>query len=506
MKRFTAREVSCRKPPDVDVHQHLWPPEFVDALRSRSRGAPAGRLDAAPGRRAAVRRRPGRPRRRSRARGLDPDVGRIVLGLSSPLGIEDLPPDDAGPLLLAWHKGSCAAGAVRCLGRGQPRRARPGRLAGHARRGVRRPAGAGDLAGHAGRVEAVAELLRVVRAGRPAGLRPPGPGDHAAPPAHSGLVGARRRLCRAAAGRLVGLASGRPQPAARSCASASSPAPAWRRCTTSDPAARGGPALLADPDTFVDTSSYGRVGLDSLVRVLGVDALVLGSDRPYAVPTDPGLGRAATHAVRVANPRRLLQGGRAVTASLTRRRPRRLRCADAALAALPDRDLDRARAARAGAVARGRAAAGGARTSSFSDDQRHYVQLHRDPHIDVWLLCWTPAQRHRLARPRHLVRRRRGRRGSLMEQVLAVGAPSVADRGARRASPTASGRTTSTGSPAVDAGSVSVHAYSPPLWRMGQYTVSGTGAAAPHLGVVRRRAAPDEPNRAEYPVRVISRS
>jgi hypothetical protein len=52
------------------------------------------------------------------------------------------------------------------------------------------------------------------------------------------------------------------------------------------------------------------VGLDSLVRVLGVDALVLGSDRPYTEPTDPGLGAAASHAVRVVNPHRLLQGGR----------------------------------------------------------------------------------------------------------------------------------------------------------------------------------------------------
>ena len=28
----------------------------------------------------------------------------------------------------------------------------------------------------------------------------------------------------------------------------------------------------------------------------------------------------------------------------------------------------------------------------------------------------------------------------------------------------------------LDAGSVSIHAYSPPLWRMGQYAVSSTGA------------------------------
>ena len=31
--------------------------------------------------------------------------GRIVLGLSSPLGIEDLPPEQAAPLLAAWHDG-----------------------------------------------------------------------------------------------------------------------------------------------------------------------------------------------------------------------------------------------------------------------------------------------------------------------------------------------------------------------------------------------------------------
>ena len=107
----------------------------------------------------------------------------------------------------------------------------------------------------------------------------------------------------------MGLAGRRAAACCRGCASASSPAPASRRCTTSDRPPAAVPTLLADPDTFVDTSSYGRVGLDSLVRVLGIDALVLGSDRPYAEPTDPGLGAAATHAVRVANPRRLLQGG-----------------------------------------------------------------------------------------------------------------------------------------------------------------------------------------------------
>lgn len=72
--------------------------------------------------------------------------------------------------------------------------------------------------------------------------------------------------------------------------------------------ARGGGQLHIDPLTFVDTSSYSRQGLDSLIRVIGVDQLVLGSDRPYAEPTDPNLGDAATAAIRATNPRRLLEG------------------------------------------------------------------------------------------------------------------------------------------------------------------------------------------------------
>ena len=27
---------------------------------------------------------------------------------------------------------------------------------------------------------------------------------------------------------------------------------------------------------------------------------------------------------------------------------------------------------------------------SFSDQERHFVSLYRDDHVDVWLLCWTP--------------------------------------------------------------------------------------------------------------------
>jgi hypothetical protein len=72
---------------------------------------------------------------------------------------------------------------------------------------------------------------------------------------------------------------------------------------------RGGSDAPVDPDVFVDSSGYGPRALDALVRVLGIDALVLGSDRPYGEPLAELFGDAATHALRVANPARLLGAG-----------------------------------------------------------------------------------------------------------------------------------------------------------------------------------------------------
>ena len=72
---------------------------------------------------------------------------------------------------------------------------------------------------------------------------------------------------------------------------------------------RGGGRTTVDPDVFVDTSGTGARALEAIVRVLGIDALVLGSDRPYGDGLQEFLGDAATHAVRVANPARLVRVG-----------------------------------------------------------------------------------------------------------------------------------------------------------------------------------------------------
>ncbi len=72
--------------------------------------------------------------------------------------------------------------------------------------------------------------------------------------------------------------------------------------------ARGGDLGPIDPHVYYETSSYGTRAVDALTRVVGVDPIVHGSDRPYAEPIEPGLGDAFTRALFVTNPHHLLTG------------------------------------------------------------------------------------------------------------------------------------------------------------------------------------------------------
>jgi len=118
---------------------------------------------------------------------------------------------------------------------------------------------------------------------------------------------------------------------------------------------------------------------------------------------------------------------------------------------------------------------------AYSDEHRHYVSLHRDAHVDVWLLCWTPANDtgwhdHDISAGAVAVTR-----GRLVEHNLAIGAPElrteVAAGSAYCFGPDHIHRMTGLPSadPEASGGAVSIHAYSPPLWRMGQYVVTSTG-------------------------------
>lgn len=111
----------------------------------------------------------------------------------------------------------------------------------------------------------------------------------------------------------------------------------------------------------------------------------------------------------------------------------------------------------------------------FSDDHRHYISLHRDANVDVWVLCWTPSNDtgwhdHDTSSGAVAVTQ-----GELIEHNLSIGSASlqvcVSAGEAYSFGPDHIHRMTGAAE-----GSVSIHVYSPPLWRMGQYAISSSGA------------------------------
>ncbi|WP_250030990.1 cysteine dioxygenase [Paractinoplanes maris] len=112
--------------------------------------------------------------------------------------------------------------------------------------------------------------------------------------------------------------------------------------------------------------------------------------------------------------------------------------------------------------------------------KRHYASVYRDSDIDVWVLCWnvvddTGWHDHDTSSGAVAVTR-----GAVTEATPRMGGePVTRVVGAGRTFAFSPDHIHRMGG-AVD-GSVSLHAYSPPLWRMGQYSISSSG-------VLRRRA------------------
>ena len=292
------------QPRPVDVHQHLWPPALVDALRARSsppmlRGWTLHTAGEPP-----YEVRPADHDPDARAQGEGPDT-RVLLSLSTPLGIEAMPADEGGPLLDAWHTGLADL---------------PVSFSGWAAASEVEPDLDGltkllqtDFVGlqvsattwsSPAALEAHAAVLRVCEEQDRPVLVHPGPVSTAAVDAPGwwpAVVDYPAQLQAAwwswhTAGRAL-------LPQLRVCfAAGAGLAPLHHERF----AVRGGQRFVVDHDVFVDISSYGRQAVDALARALGIDVLVMGSDRPYAEPPDPRLGDAAQHAICVSNPLRLL--------------------------------------------------------------------------------------------------------------------------------------------------------------------------------------------------------
>lgn len=289
----------------TDVHQHLWPPALIEALRRRS---------APPRMRDWTLQLAGEPDYVVTPRDHDPDtraaliaadgLERVLVSLSSPLGIESLPGDEGAELLAAWHEGALALpasfGAWAAAGLTE---IDPGELERKLDRGfvgLQLPATALlDAPGY----ERAGPLLEVLERRRLPLFIHPGP-DHSpagVPAWWPALVGYVSQMHAAwFAFRAVGRAR---HPRLRTVfAMLAGLAPLHGERF----AARAGERTVLDEDAFLETSSYGPRAIDAIVRVTGIDVLVHGSDRPYAPPPQTGLGDAADAALRVANPHRLL--------------------------------------------------------------------------------------------------------------------------------------------------------------------------------------------------------
>ncbi|MBM2614451.1 amidohydrolase [Actinoplanes sp. LDG1-06] len=287
----------------IDCHQHLWPGRFVDALRRRH-AYPymrdwtlflAGEDPYAVDPQAhdvALRRRTER-------------ADQVLISLSSPLGIEHLPARDGAELIDIWHESALELGdpfevwAAACVSEPDPdglaKVLREERIV-----GLQLPATA--LADPGG-IEHVGPLLdEAAKANKPV-LVHPGPAPACAPgfpgwwPALVPYVAQLHQAWLAwhVAGRkdvrigFVALAGLAPLHHERL-------------------AARGGALGALNANVFYETSSYGTRAIDALIRVVGVDPIISGSDRPYAEAVDPHLGAAFTHALFTANPQQFLKG------------------------------------------------------------------------------------------------------------------------------------------------------------------------------------------------------
>lgn len=111
--------------------------------------------------------------------------------------------------------------------------------------------------------------------------------------------------------------------------------------------------------------------------------------------------------------------------------------------------------------------------------RRHYASLYRDDNIDVWLLCWNTEDDT-----------------GWHDHDISSGAVVVTQGAVREANPRMNGEPVRRVVPAGNSfsfgpdhihrmggdvdGSVSIHAYSPPLWRMGQYAIGLDGVMRRH--------------------------
>jgi 6-methylsalicylate decarboxylase len=303
-------------PERFDIHQHLWTQPLMDELASRdlppfarpangryvlyAEGEAPATVDAGEG---AVQHRLTELARDG--------IHRAVVSLSCPIGVESLPRREAEPLLAAYELGiselpPCfeAWGAIAVEA---PDPDDVDRLLDKGFVGLSMPAGALSSPREVERLGPI--LDRLERRDAPLFVHP-GPGAGARsierdPSAPAWWPALTRYVFEMQSAWLAFLLEGRgAHPHLKVVfAMLAGCAPLHRERLAS----RGGPACrTADPLIFYDSSSYGTQALDAMVRCVGVEQIVFGSDRPVVEPTSCRLGDAARQAIEITNPARAL--------------------------------------------------------------------------------------------------------------------------------------------------------------------------------------------------------
>ena len=305
----------------LDVHQHFWTEPLLDALAARRRLPYLARsggvtlLHSEGEQPYAI--DPAASSPEARLRLLDRDgLAGAMIAISSPVGIEALPREEAGPLIEA-HLQGVAALPSRFLAWGavplqDATAADVDAVLARGCAGISLPAGA--LGGPQCLEEIHPVLARLAERGAPLFVHPGRAAGQRPARATFGEPLWWRALtdyvAQMQAAWLAFAAFGRREhPRLRvlfAMLAGTAPLASERL------AARGGPAVeLRDPLTFYETSSYGPAAVEMMARRVGASQLLLGSDRPVAEPQSSG--REPLLAERAGE---FLRGGAAPLASL----------------------------------------------------------------------------------------------------------------------------------------------------------------------------------------------
>jgi 6-methylsalicylate decarboxylase len=282
----------------IDVHQHIWTTQLLDALAARQtlpfvrRSQGLTVLHAASEQPYVIDRAGESPARRVGL--VDSDgLDLALVALSSAIGVEALPREEADGLIEAHLEGVVALpgrfAAWGPIALEDPDPDDVDRLLARGCVGVCLPAGA--LAGPDALARVSALLERVAARGAPLFVHPgPAPGWSPAEAALSEPLWWRPLtdyVAQMQAAWLTFATLGRREHPRLGVVFAmlAGGAPLLSERLT----ARGGPAVdLRDPLVFYDNSSYGPAAVEAMARRVGGEQLVYGSDRPVVEPTPTG--------------------------------------------------------------------------------------------------------------------------------------------------------------------------------------------------------------------------